>query len=346
MKGVYNKLKFLALDSGSKKWGYAFFDGERVVDKGVIEVDSLEESLLKIKILMKPDFIVVGRRRGALEKLAFLKDLEIVTISETDTTLEARKLYFSENPPRGLMRFLPEGLWLPDRAIDDFAAVIIGKRFLNSIEGILMSLRRTALEDVGYNKELLDEPVLIKALSLDCCEKAIDNGSVVEASLLGTKGRAFTPVVPRGVIRLRLGEILTSSLASYRYRANLIAALNALYSYLGKVERVLHCSEEEKKLCVERFISLIDDRWGRPKIGLIGYGDLFLGLRERGFEVKNISEEGTVEWAELFVINCESVVSGEVAMLLGLRKPMISYGPGMAFPSRVLGLERFCPFGK
>ena len=44
---------------------------------------------------------------------------------------EARPLYFRDHPPKGLMRFLPRGLWSPPELIDDYAAYAIALRYLN-----------------------------------------------------------------------------------------------------------------------------------------------------------------------------------------------------------------------
>ena len=56
--------------------------------------------------------------------------LPVHFVDERETTLLARALYFAENPPRGWRRLVPTGMLLPPRPIDDYAAVLIARRYL------------------------------------------------------------------------------------------------------------------------------------------------------------------------------------------------------------------------
>lgn len=49
-------------------------------------------------------------------------------VDETNTTLEARRLYYIDHPPRGLWRFIPRGLLVPDEPLDAYAALLIVSR--------------------------------------------------------------------------------------------------------------------------------------------------------------------------------------------------------------------------
>lgn len=49
-------------------------------------------------------------------------------VDETNTTLEARRLYYVDHPPRGIWRFIPRGLLVPDEPLDAYAALIIVTR--------------------------------------------------------------------------------------------------------------------------------------------------------------------------------------------------------------------------
>jgi hypothetical protein len=51
-------------------------------------------------------------------------------VDEYETTRRARELYVAEHPPRGWRRLVPRGLLSPDRPIDDYAAILIGRRCL------------------------------------------------------------------------------------------------------------------------------------------------------------------------------------------------------------------------
>lgn len=54
----------------------------------------------------------------------------VAVVDERDTTFLARARYFVAHPPTGWRRFVPRGMLLPPRPIDDFAALLIAERFL------------------------------------------------------------------------------------------------------------------------------------------------------------------------------------------------------------------------
>ena len=49
-------------------------------------------------------------------------------VDETNTTLEARRLYYVDHPPKGLWRFIPRGLLVPNEPLDAYAALLIVSR--------------------------------------------------------------------------------------------------------------------------------------------------------------------------------------------------------------------------
>ncbi|HEY9179775.1 MAG TPA: hypothetical protein VIO32_03585, partial [Candidatus Baltobacteraceae bacterium] len=57
-------------------------------------------------------------------------DVPVHVIDEHNTTYRARALYFADHPPRGWRRLLPLGLQLPPAAIDDYAAMLIARRYI------------------------------------------------------------------------------------------------------------------------------------------------------------------------------------------------------------------------
>ncbi len=76
--------------------------------------------------------IVVGKGTNVAELAARLEGLglPLVLVDERETTLQARSLYFEDHPPRGWRRMIPRGMQLPPRPIDDYAAVLIARRYL------------------------------------------------------------------------------------------------------------------------------------------------------------------------------------------------------------------------
>lgn len=59
-----------------------------------------------------------------------LAELSITIVDETGSTLEARPLYWQANPPSGWRRLVPLSLQMPPEPIDDFAAVVLARRYL------------------------------------------------------------------------------------------------------------------------------------------------------------------------------------------------------------------------
>lgn len=63
---------------------------------------------------------------------AWLPQISIAVIDETGSTLEARALYWQEHPPHGWRRLTPLSLQIPPEPIDDFAAVVLARRYLKA----------------------------------------------------------------------------------------------------------------------------------------------------------------------------------------------------------------------
>ncbi|UCH27099.1 MAG: hypothetical protein JSV66_05510 [Trueperaceae bacterium] len=98
----------------------------------------LERFVVTLELLDTFEFpgeseIVVGDGTGSLhvQKRLRERNLSFVVCSEEGTSLKAKELYFDHHPPRGLMRFLPKGMRIPPRNVDDFAAYALALRYLN-----------------------------------------------------------------------------------------------------------------------------------------------------------------------------------------------------------------------
>ncbi|HKI57899.1 MAG TPA: hypothetical protein VKA00_01620 [Trueperaceae bacterium] len=119
----------LAFDPG-RNLGAAWvgFDG-RVERQAILAAADLERLVLPPRAL-----VLVGDGTGSATVLERLRRRGVVPIvvDEAGSTLDARKLYFRDHPPRGLMRLLPPGMRAPPRPIDDYAAVAIALRWLAS----------------------------------------------------------------------------------------------------------------------------------------------------------------------------------------------------------------------
>lgn len=127
----------LVIDPGRIKCGLAVMDkNAKVLEKRVIEIESLVFEAYELVNRYAVDTIVVGKGTNSKEVEAKLKSTnmpaDIVFINEIDSTVEAKDRFFKENKPSGLMRLIPRGLLSPNRPIDDYAAIILGERYLKS----------------------------------------------------------------------------------------------------------------------------------------------------------------------------------------------------------------------
>ncbi|MGB9612633.1 MAG: resolvase [Candidatus Margulisiibacteriota bacterium] len=125
----------LALDPGKEKCGLAILDQSgNVLEKKIIapqEVSSLVPLLVAKYSL---SVIIVGQsafgKKIEKELLKLELKANIIFVSEKYSTLEARRRYWQENKPKGLWRLIPTTLRTPPVPVDDYAAVILGERYL------------------------------------------------------------------------------------------------------------------------------------------------------------------------------------------------------------------------
>ncbi len=123
----------LGVDPGRIKAGYALVARSgAVLAAGIEPIERLQERLMVLAARSRVDAIALGRGTNVRAIKASLEGLglPIHLVDEYETTRDARGLYFAEHPPRGWRRLVPLGLQLPDRPIDDYAAILIARRFL------------------------------------------------------------------------------------------------------------------------------------------------------------------------------------------------------------------------
>lgn len=126
--------EILDIDPGREKTGIAILKNSDVLEHKIINSEELVQiikSLLE-KYIIKT--IVMGNGTSSKKKYDLLKqefiDRDIVLINEYRTTDEARKLYFQENPPKGWKKLIPLGMQVPPVPVDDYAAIVIGRKYL------------------------------------------------------------------------------------------------------------------------------------------------------------------------------------------------------------------------
>ena len=129
-----NKI-YLGVDPGRSKTGLALVDNQgKILELQIAETENLVEELASFTKNHCPVQIVLGNGTNSanialiLDKV--LHGLPVQVIDEAHSTEEARGLYWQCNPPQGWRRLLPLGLLVPKVPLDDYAAVILVKRFL------------------------------------------------------------------------------------------------------------------------------------------------------------------------------------------------------------------------
>jgi RNase H-fold protein (predicted Holliday junction resolvase) len=127
----------LAIDPGTAKCGIAVVRRHgselRVLHQEVILSGGAENAVRELTQRYSPDAIVVGNGTTSGKYLSMTRNLGAAPVSIVDekfSTLAARKLYFEENPPRGIRRLIPTSLQTPSRPYDDYVAVILAKSFM------------------------------------------------------------------------------------------------------------------------------------------------------------------------------------------------------------------------
>ena len=128
---------FIAIDPGNEKTGMALLtETGELVSKVIQPTLRCEEQLTKWIEDETITTIVCGN--GTNHKYMFKMIQEIgrsysiptQLVDESHTTEEARRRYWTYNPPKGLKRFIPIGMQYPPVPVDDFTAWIIGERFV------------------------------------------------------------------------------------------------------------------------------------------------------------------------------------------------------------------------
>lgn len=132
-------MNIAALDPGRDKCGFAVLaqDG-RVIWQKVIETARLEAELAEAR--QKYGYEVLVEGNGTTSKEArtriqtALPELAVVVLDEYRTTELAKGEYWKAHPPKGWRRLLPVTMQVPPEPVDDFVAVILGHRYLKSLE--------------------------------------------------------------------------------------------------------------------------------------------------------------------------------------------------------------------
>lgn len=126
----------LGLDPGTRKCGYAVVTGIDAppLALGIVPIETLAERLRDVVAATPVALAAIGRGTNAAVVADVVRSLGVPVelVDERETSLLARARFFVDHPPRGWRRIVPRGMLLPDRPIDDYAALLIAERFLKA----------------------------------------------------------------------------------------------------------------------------------------------------------------------------------------------------------------------
>ena len=131
-----NNQYILGLDPGRDKCGVAVMnDRQEVIYHQVIDSDQAIATITQLSQQYHLDLIVMGdgttSKNWRQQIESDLATVPVVTVNETNSTLEAGDRYWVMYPPKGLQRIVPQGLRVPPRPVDDIVAIILIERYLN-----------------------------------------------------------------------------------------------------------------------------------------------------------------------------------------------------------------------
>ena len=242
---------------------------------------------------------------------------------------------------------------------------------------------KAKLGEILESERLLEVQVLVSANPLSP-EEAIGSPQrrdfpiiegrerVIEATVLGAKGHAFTDS-PRSFCGT-LKDILELPLNSNPHRAIFISTLNAVLRHLGEVEGTVHCKDEDPEKCAKEIAEFVLEKWGMVRVGLIGLNPAIADALISAFHAENVAitdlnrqnigrERSSIEirdgreeneWligqSEVVIVTGTTLVNGTfdhiIKSIRDRNKDYLIYGVTCAGICSLNGLDRICPYGR
>lgn len=134
-----NQPTILGFDPGRDKCGVAIMGVDRrlLYHQVVLSTEAIAE-ILHLTQKYPVSLVVMGDQTTAKQwksklNAALPPTLNIITVDERNSTLEARDRYWQMYPPKGLNKLIPPGMRQPPRPIDDIVAILLIERYLNRL---------------------------------------------------------------------------------------------------------------------------------------------------------------------------------------------------------------------
>ena len=235
-------------------------------------------------------------------------------------------------------------------------------------EEILYARLKEALRDAIARHHLDERSISLKSRGLTP-EEAIGRTARTDYPILNGRevmlqarfgealGQAFTsaPVDFEG----SLADVLELDTTHDPQAAGmLVATLNAVLRAVGEIGNTVHCRDDGPELCAERYAALVRERFGTPRIALVGFQPALLARLSKEFSVRvldlNPEIVGTVRsgvlvedgmaayqdvvrgWAELVLCTGSTLCNGSFVNFLDIGKPVLFFGTSCAGAAHVL----------
>jgi len=234
---------------------------------------------------------------------------------------------------------------------------------------VYRELQQNLLEICKF-QDLLKQPVRVQARVLST-EEAIGNPEaddfplqkgrerLMQAEFLGSAGQAFTDQY--GDFEGILDDIVKMDFENNFRRAVFVSTVNAVLRHLGRIEKTVHCRDQEPAECAVELASHIQRKYGEGKIAMVGFQPRMVESLASRFPLRvldldrdnigtnkyQVTIEGpettdeAVGWADLLVVTGTTLVNGSIGEFLG-GKPVLFYGTTISGAAHLMNWERFC----
>ena len=128
---------FLGIDPGKDKCGFALLKHDQTpVFLDITGTKEFDKFLKELYDEYRFDLIILGTgtySQKIKEKIEKINLSPVVLIDEENTTIQAEKKYREDHPLKGYKKFLSKiADWRPAQDVDDYAAFIIAKKYLEN----------------------------------------------------------------------------------------------------------------------------------------------------------------------------------------------------------------------
>jgi uncharacterized protein (DUF4213/DUF364 family) len=195
---------------------------------------------------------------------------------------------------------------------------------------------------------------------------------VVEAEFARSKAHVFTDS-PKEFIG-KLADVVDLSIESSDNRAIFVGVMNAVLRHLGKLEKTLHCRDEEPEQCAKEIAAFLKCKYHEGVVGLIGLNPAIaealtqafgadkvkitdlnpanIGKQKFGVEVWDgrTRTEDLVKASDIVTLTGTTLVNNTFDRIISeikrYGKEYVVYGVTCGGVSALMGINRICPYGR